>query len=210
MKNAAKGSVGSRFTIRLHSKRTYDLLNPKNHEFSIYDIAFALSRLCRFVGHSPGYSVAQHSYYVSQVADRGYDSPMNAMWGLLHDASEAYLGDVSKNLKRSPVMREYRKLEKRTMREIARQFGLSWPIPKVVQAADFEMGNFEVNTFLGKSESNLVWSPEEARKRFLERYHSLSSKMSTPSKLKKAARQLSLFPEGESEGPHSPSPQEAA
>src|SRR4051812_30250690 len=65
-------------------------VDPRADEIAIEDIARALAMTCRFGGHVRfHYSVAQHSFLVSLVC-----SPEHALWGLLHDASEAYLGDV--------------------------------------------------------------------------------------------------------------------
>lgn len=63
--------------------------------FCIKDIARALSHICRFTGHvKKFYSVAQHSVLVSEQTK-------NPFLGLMHDASEAYVGDMSRPLKHS-------------------------------------------------------------------------------------------------------------
>lgn len=78
-----------------HTGRTIDLAGPDPAEIDINDIATALSRICRFGGHSSAfYSVAQHSVLVCFLC-----SQEAAKAGLLHDAAEAYLGDVIKPLK---------------------------------------------------------------------------------------------------------------
>src|SRR5579885_2784587 len=70
-------------------------LDPRPEEILIEDIAHALSMLCRFTGHVKRfYSVAQHCVYVSHRCD-----PKDALWGLLHDAAEAYLNDISRPVK---------------------------------------------------------------------------------------------------------------
>jgi len=64
------------------------------------DIAHSLSNLCRFNGHCRRfYSVAQHSVLVARVV-RFLDGGMVAQrWALLHDAHEAYVGDVIRPIK---------------------------------------------------------------------------------------------------------------
>lgn len=72
-----------------------DILNPTEEMICSEDIAHALNNVCRFGGHTHGhYSVAQHSILVAALAPD--DMKLEA---LLHDASEAYLGDVIKPLK---------------------------------------------------------------------------------------------------------------
>lgn len=72
-------------------------------DIDIRDIAHGLALLCRFNGHcSEFYSVTQHSVWVSKVC-----SPEKALFGLLHDAAEAYLGDIQ-----TPVKRQLQKFEK--------------------------------------------------------------------------------------------------
>ncbi len=89
---------------------------PEKHTFRITDIAHSLSMQCRFCGHTRRfYSIAEHSLHVAGLC------PTVDMFllGLLHDATEAYLGDVTSPLKaRLP---DYRALEKRVEAEIYRQ-----------------------------------------------------------------------------------------
>jgi len=81
--------------IQLFSGKTFDFLDLKPINIDISDIAHALSQLCRFNGHTDRfYSVAEHSLYVSSLVHPNY-----AIYGLLHDAAEAYIGDMTTPLK---------------------------------------------------------------------------------------------------------------
>jgi uncharacterized protein len=89
------------------------------------DIAHALSLLCRYGGHaSRFYSVGEHSLLISRALERD-GAPLDVVrWGLMHDAAEAYLGDVIRPVKRS--MPEYRAAEARLLEVIAGVFGLPY------------------------------------------------------------------------------------
>jgi uncharacterized protein len=76
--------------------RRVHIASPLPDEIDIEDIAHGLSHACRFAGHVQNfYSVAQHSLLVSELVD-----DRHALWGLLHDGSEAYLHDLTRPLKR--------------------------------------------------------------------------------------------------------------
>lgn len=76
------------------SGKLISLLAPTEEMIATKDIASALSKICRFGGHSSQfYSVAQHSVLVAALCEK---CPKEA---LMHDAAEAYLGDVVKPLK---------------------------------------------------------------------------------------------------------------
>lgn len=93
-------------------------LSPDTDRICIADIAISLSKTCRFGGHCFSfYSVAQHSVLVSKLCP-----PWLALAGLLHDASEAYLGDVLRELK--PEFGDYLAIEKRLQGEIYKRFGI--------------------------------------------------------------------------------------
>lgn len=116
--------------IQTFTGKVIDLGLVTEEDIDILDIAHALSLINRYTGHTIApYSVAQHSVHVSRlVADE------HALWGLLHDASEAYLGDVSRPLK--SMLPDYKRLEEMVQRAIADRFALGWPIPAEVKAAD--------------------------------------------------------------------------
>lgn len=87
------------FWIQTHTPRgSFDLANPRAEDVRIEDIAYALSNLCRFTGHcNRFYSVAQHSIHVAEIVAE--TNPEWALAALLHDAEEAYIGDLSSPLK---------------------------------------------------------------------------------------------------------------
>lgn len=159
----------------------FNFENPEEHAFIIEEIAHALSHICRYTGHvGTFYSVCQHSYLASFLVPREL-----ALDALLHDASEAYLGDVSTPLK--SLLPDYRKIEARVEIAIAKYFGLRYPMPPEVKRADIQLLMTEKRDLMPKNErDNTLWpdvkplefeivplSPEEARARFLGRYKEL-------------------------------------
>lgn len=111
-------------TIRTASGQYVALLLPDPATINLADIAQALSHVCRFAGHLPGfYSVAEHSLHVSAQLRRTYGDPTIAIAGLLHDATEAYLGDMVRPLKQA--MPAYQEVEARMARAIEARFALA-------------------------------------------------------------------------------------
>ena len=98
MNEKAFGCVGT--TIRLSSGVYLDLLDPQPSDIRIGDVACALSKICRFGGQIDNfYSVAEHSVAAAEVARlRGLDREVQFA-ALLHDAAEAFIGDIVKPLK---------------------------------------------------------------------------------------------------------------
>lgn len=105
-------------------------LDPRPSEIHLDDVVAGL-REPRYRGQTREvYTVLEHSVYVSCMAEklareRGYDDVVQrqaARLGLMHDASEAYIGDVARPLKYQPVMKGYRDLEKRWEAAIADRF----------------------------------------------------------------------------------------
>ena len=70
--------------------------DPRPADVCLPDIAAGLAHTCRFGGHCRQfYSVAQHSLHVS----REFDEPRLQLLALLHDAGEAYVGDIPRPVK---------------------------------------------------------------------------------------------------------------
>jgi uncharacterized protein len=129
--------VTDKTTIQTYSGLRFDLADPKPEMFNIVDIAHALSQLCRFTGHTRfHYSVGQHSVVVaSLLLER---SPEIALEGLMHDAAEAYIGDVSYPLK-ALIKRQstvYKEITESIERVLADRFGLKYPWPLEIHEVD--------------------------------------------------------------------------
>lgn len=112
------------------SGRQFWPLDPRPEEIYIRDIAAALSKLCRYGGHVLRfYSVAEHCVHVASAAPAPLKLP-----ALLHDASEAYLQDVIRPIKRH--LTNYEAIEAELERAIAVRFGLAWPWHPEVKRLD--------------------------------------------------------------------------
>ena len=104
-------------------------------DICIEDIAHALSHLCRFGGHCRDfYSVAEHSVRVAEAIEDEGGSRIEVAAGLMHDAAEAYVGDMVWPLKQA--MPDFRAVEERIERAIADKFGLPHPLPEIVKKFD--------------------------------------------------------------------------
>lgn len=121
---------GKAWIITYTGKRIY-LEDPNPRLIDIEDIAHSLAMLCRFQGHCLDYySVAQHSVFVSKIVPDMY-----ARVGLLHDATEAYVGDMVGPLKRT-IGVAYKRLELVWWEAIAKKFKLPVEMPEPVAHAD--------------------------------------------------------------------------
>lgn len=116
--------------ILTHTGKRFDLLAPRAELISTIDIAHALSHVARFNGHTRHhYSVAQHSLLVASIVPA--DLQLTA---LLHDATEAYIGDMVRPLK--ALLPEYSEIEHGIWLAICDRFNLDPTLPTCIHEAD--------------------------------------------------------------------------
>jgi len=176
-------SPNNQTTLETITGRFINLVDPNPSDICLIDIAWSLSRLARFNGHTINtipYSVAQHSivvanesanlaakYYQDQFQGYVLTPPEVARWkliGLTHDASEAYTGDVSGPLKKIPEFRPIIKtIEKKIQDAILEALGLL-PLndieEQIVKAADVLAQRIEAYNFMVSRGQNWSNSPE--------------------------------------------------
>lgn len=176
-------------SILTYSGKLFDVLNPDPELIDLQDIAAALSKLCRFGGHCRHfYSVAEHSILASDLIRQcNPGDKMLAKWALLHDASEAYMVDIPRPVKRQ--LQEYVRLEDAIQQKIAERFSLPWPMPDEVHQADTDMLALELRAYMPANPNiqnqlipsrelasglpSVPLSPNAAETDFLVRAHSL-------------------------------------
>ena len=172
------------------SGRWVNPFDPDPEQLDAGDIARALANQCRFGGHCRVfYSVAQHSVIVSElVEERGGDAD-DAFAALMHDASEAYLGDMPHPLKhRSALGSAFKEAEAHLERALVARFGIKPDVPEI-KRVDRSLLATERRAFSDESwhwpelegvvplELELVaWSPDEAYAAFSRRYADLDAR----------------------------------
>lgn len=165
--------------IQTFTGKCFDVLNATPEDICIEDIAHALSYTTRFGGHlNKFFSVAQHCLIVEEQCKE-----QDKLWGLLHDASEAYLSDVITPLKKSELFKSYVIIEKKLEKIIFEKFGLFGHIPNSVNLIDKSSFYIEIANFYDHWPKEKIhelpsypvkaMAPEEAKTLFLERFHSL-------------------------------------
>jgi Predicted hydrolases of HD superfamily len=157
--------------------------DPDPAEIDIRDIAHALSHTCRYGGHTRRfYSVAEHCVLLSRIvpADMAFDA-------LMHDAAEAYLGDIPRPIKKAREMNAWRDAEWIVERAIATRFGVRLPMSPALADYDSRMIVDEWPQLMPDPEGDDIgvsgaplgirvecWPPYLARRRFLEAFCQLS------------------------------------
>jgi 5'-deoxynucleotidase YfbR-like HD superfamily hydrolase len=164
--------------------------DPDPEQLDARDIARALGNLCRFGGHSRAfYSVAQHSVIVSRlVEERGGDTE-DAFAALMHDATEAYLGDMPHPIKhRSLLGAAFKAAEEHLENAIRERFGIKAEVPEI-KRADRALLATERRTFSAESwhwpeldgvealDLEIIpWPPDEAARAFADRFAELEAR----------------------------------
>ena len=167
--------------IQTWSGKRLDFSAADPDAICIEDIAHALSLLCRYTGHClQFYSVAEHSVHLARL-------PGTVRWkrtALLHDASEAYTGDISRPLKQ--LLPDFKRIELELEEIIAKKFDLVWPHPQSIKEFDTRILADEKARVMRDSDvwsmENVkplgvmieCWGPGRARTEFLKTWRALS------------------------------------
>ena len=129
------GCIGNNICIA--SGGYFDLSDPDSEKIRIEDIALSLGNTCRFTGQCRYYSVAEHSLHCCRLAKRwGYSFDFQFA-ALMHDAAEAYTGDVSKPLK--IMLSDFWPVEKSVEVAVGRRFGVLPSFEESVKYIDMTM-----------------------------------------------------------------------
>jgi uncharacterized protein len=172
------------------SGRWVNPFDPDPAQLDAGDIARALGNLCRFGGHSRVfYSVAQHCVIVSRVVEERGGDVEDAFAALMHDAGEAYLGDMPHPLKhRSALGAAFRDAERLLEEAIRDRFGIRANV-REIKAVDRALLATERRAFSAEAwhwpeledvaplDLEIVpWPPDRAADEFAKRYAELDAR----------------------------------
>ena len=167
--------------ITTRSGRQVSLLNPQYSQIDIGDIAHGLAFQCRFNGQtSRFYSIAQHCLMVTSILPDHLK-----LAGLLHDAAEAYIGDVVQPLK--VLLPDYQVIESNFNQAIELRFNVNLDHQEEVKAADLIALATEKRDLLPRERCDwellkgirpldrltLPMSPEQSEESFMRTYFAL-------------------------------------
>jgi uncharacterized protein len=167
-------------SIMLQSGAWFDFAAPHSSPFTVDDIAHGLANICRYSGQcNRFYSVAEHSLLVSETAV-GFE-----LEALMHDAAEAFVGDITRPLKQ--MLPDYKRIETEVERAIFSRFGIQTPLPPEVKQADLRVLAAEQRQIMPPGTDSWLRGqdvvpapvlvrhlpPEEAKCAWLERFKAL-------------------------------------
>lgn len=182
-------------SISTFTGREFFPLDPRAEDVDPVDVAHALALKCRYTGHCMiFYSVAEHCVLMSDYLLSQGLGPRAALYGLVHDAGEAYLPDVASPIK--ALIPGFKDSETRVLMAICERFALEFPFPDeveaLVKALDVEMYLLERETIMrrshwwsgrgpnrGVAEAVRVegWSPERAELEWMRRFVTLTGQL---------------------------------
>lgn len=158
--------------ITTSSKIHFTPVSPDPEQIVIRDIAHALSLMTRANGHFPEfYSVGQHCIHCYEEAVARKYSPFLCKACLLHDASEAYLADITRPVKQ--FLPGYLEIEKRLQDTIYEKFLGRVPTETeqtAISSVDDTLLYYEFDHYMGeklqKNRQSYIQRPFSSKKRF--------------------------------------------
>ena len=180
--------------VKTYTGRMMDLADPDPSAVHWFDIAWSLASQRRYLGHNHGgpLSVAQHSVWVADYIEAvPGTTPEDMLHALLHDAHEAYIGDIIRPVKsllltESGAVSLLHVVSQRVQHAIEAAFQIDPPSPRMrslINEADNQAIIMEYQNLwpIGDSRIQLAepsviskqlginppWSEEAARDRFI-------------------------------------------
>jgi len=166
--------------------RIFYPLDPRPEEVFIDDIGMALSRLIRYNGLSDTWiTVAQHSVQCEYMIYKDGGTFEDRLAMLMHDAAEAYIGDMIRPLK--CMFPEFKKIEANIYAAIEEALGLPTMDEKTIKHYDNLAWAWEKRDFYPSSRdwpytpdlpaylpTMRQWSHSKSRKMFMQTWWHLS------------------------------------
>ena len=151
--------------FQTYTGRLIDFREIRTEDIDILDIAHGLAHITRFGGQARNHiTVGEHSLTVASLVP-----PPFKFTALLHDAAEAYLGDIPKPLKN--LLPDYQRIEKQLMGIIADKFGFPYPVPWIIKEADRQAIQQEwAENVLNSRPKNSIPDDLTVRDEFLARF----------------------------------------
>jgi len=166
--------------IQTYTGKQFNFLDPSIDSIDLFDIAHALSNLCRYSGHvKEFYSVAEHCVILSEYVMLQTSDPAQALYALMHDASEAYLVDIPRPIKSH--LKGYIELEKQITDQVMKKFNLvhssvaDYGDTNIIKDESVLLhGNLSwVNMYDHLGVNLYLWTPKEAENEFLKMFSKL-------------------------------------
>lgn len=158
-----------KYRLMTFTGREVDLLTPTADMICIEDVAHGLSMQCRYNGQIEKFmSVAEHSMIVATGVEAAGGDRFEQLCGLMHDAHEAYIGDMLQPMKEMPGLGDaYKALEEDWIEVVEEKFDL-WAKPvtrRLVHRSDMNSASTEMRdlTTYEKDVWQSVGKPSEAR-----------------------------------------------
>lgn len=150
--------------IMTASGHELSLLDPTPATITLADISHSLAQLVRFTGHARRpYSVAEHSLLVCEIVERTVTSDPHALLAaLLHDAHEAYTGDLHSPGK-AIVGGAWRAFEDHLQERVRSAFAVHGPSGvwhEAIKMADLQALVTEREQLMPKMPWHRPWTPE--------------------------------------------------
>lgn len=122
--------------IQTYTGKRFDLLHPTVDQISLMDIAIALSRIQRWNGHlTESWTVLEHSMACAKLCAKLTNDAQLVLTALLHDAQEAYIGDIVSPLKQQ--LSNIKTIEERIAKTISVAFSTIHPFPELITRVDY-------------------------------------------------------------------------